>query len=116
MVYELRSYDIAPDKLDEYLAWANNKALPLLVGVYGFRLVGFWKVVPKTGEPAPTTNVHWIIAWESEAEMNEKWAAARASDAWKEIAKETVDANGNPVYHMRRQSNLLKAIPRSPFQ
>lgn len=28
MYYELRSYDINPDRIDEYLVWASTKAVP----------------------------------------------------------------------------------------
>jgi heme-degrading monooxygenase HmoA len=116
VVYELRSYDIAPDKIDEYLNWANTRALPILVGQFGFRLVGFWRVVPRTGEELSATNVHWMIAWLSEDEMNEKWAAARASEQYQAVMKEASDNSGNLVYHLRRQSTLLKGVHRSPLQ
>ena len=113
MIYELRSYDIDPPLLDVYLAWANDKALPLLVGTFGFRLVGFWHAVaptqPQVG-PVPPTNVHWIIAWTDEAEKIAKWTAARASDEWAAINV------GRPKTHLRVQETLLRAIPRSPFQ
>jgi hypothetical protein len=113
LIYELRSYDIDPSLLDEYLAWANNQALPILVGQFGFRMLGFWHAVaPSTPEagPLPPTNVHWIIAWHSEDEMLAQWTAARATDEWKAI-------NSNrPKYHLKVQQTLLRAIPRSPFQ
>jgi hypothetical protein len=115
--YELRSYDIDPDGLSAYLRWANDQALPLLVGSVGSWLIGFCHAVAKTGELVPTTNVHWVTAWESEQEMDEKWAAARASEGWQRIAKEIVDpATGRSRYHRRVQSTLLKAIPCSPLQ
>lgn len=116
LYYELRSYDIVPEKLDEYLNWANSRALPVLVGVHGFRLVGFWRVVQQQGAPVSETNVHWLIAWQSEAEMNERWAKARASAEWLEVIKEATDPQGNMIYHKVRRSTLLQGIPRSPLQ
>ena len=116
MFYELRSYDIAPDKVDEYLNWADTRALPILIGQFGFRVVGFWRVVPKTGEDLPPTNVHWMIAWESEEEMNERRAAARASTEYRAVMQDATDASGNLIYHLQRQSTLLKGVHRSPFQ
>ena len=117
MVYELRSYDIDPARVEDYLTWANDRAMPILVGTHGFRLVGFWRALAKTNESLPTTNVHWLIAWESEQEMNDRWAAARASAAFQEAVREISDpATGQSMYHLRRQSTLLRGIPRSPLQ
>lgn len=113
MIYELRSYDIDPRLLDDYLAWANDRALPILVGRFGFRLVGFWYAVAPTqpdAGPVPPTNVHWIIAWTGEDEMSAQWAAARSSKEWQAINE------GRPKYHLKVQATLLHAIPRSPFQ
>ena len=62
MIYELRSYEIDPVLLDQYLAWANDQALPILVGRFAFRMVSFWHAVAPSGGETPATNVHWIIA------------------------------------------------------
>ena len=110
MVYELRSYDIDPNLIEEYLDWANDKALPILVGQFGFRVVGFWRAVASSEGPAPTANVHWIINWKDEAEMLAKWDAARASAEWIAIRV------GLPKYNLKSQRTMLKAIPRSPLQ
>jgi hypothetical protein len=113
VIYELRSYDIDPPLLDAYLAWANDRALPILVGKFGFRMIGFWHAVaptlPESG-PAPSTNVHWIIGWQNEEEMLARWAEARASEEWAVINQ------GRPNFHLKVQQTLLRAIPRSPFQ
>jgi hypothetical protein len=113
LLYELRSYDIEPSLLDEYLAWANDRALPILTGRFGFRMIGFWQAVapstPEVGRVLPT-NVHWMIAWHSEEEMLARWSAARATDEWKAINE------GQPKFHLRAERTLLRAIPRSPLQ
>jgi hypothetical protein len=117
MFYELRSYDIVPEKIDDYLKWANAKAVPLLTGTFGFRVIGFWHAVQKAGEELPATNVHWMIAWDSEQQMVERWAAARASTEWQTIFKEITDPNtGERIYHKVIRSTLLKPIPASPLQ
>lgn len=117
MYYELRSYDIDPAGLEAYLQWANEKAIPLLRGAFGFRVIGFWYVVAKQGETVPPTNVHWMIAWESEAEMTARWATVRASAAWQEIFKNMLDpATGERKYHRKIQSVLLAPIPSSPLR
>ncbi len=109
-MYELRSYDIDPALLDRYLAWANDQALPILVGKYGFRLVGFWHAVASSGGEAPATNVHWIICWQSEEEMVNRWKEATSTEEWKAIGQ------GQPRFHLKVQRTLRKAIPRSPYQ
>jgi hypothetical protein len=113
MIYELRSYDIEPSLLDQYLAWANDRALPILVGTFGFRLIGFWHATaPSKPEPgaAPATNVHWMIAWQSEDEMLARWQEATSTDEWSAINQ------GPPKFHLKVQRTLLRAIPRSPLQ
>jgi hypothetical protein len=113
LIYELRSYDIEPSLLDDYLGWVNHQALPLLVGRFGFRMIGFWHAIaPTTPEAgvAPSTNVHWMIAWHSEDEMLARWSEARATDEWGAINQ------GLPNFHLKAQRTLLRAIPRSPLQ
>ena len=107
MLYELRSYDIDPERLDGYLEWANTRAMPILMGQFGFRVTGFWHAIETSEGPAPETNVHWIIAWESEAEMKERWAMAETMDP--------EQPNGRK-YHRVVRSKLLAPIPASPLQ
>ena len=122
MYYELRSYDINPDRIDEYLVWASTKAVPFFKS-RGMRVIGFWKAVdtaeaefPPSG-PASTTNVHGMIAWESEAEMRSKWAEVRASDEMKEIMKERIDPEtGGQKWHRVVRSALLAPTEASPLQ
>lgn len=118
MLYELRSYDIDPDRIDGYIEWANTRALPILIGQFGFRVQGFWHAIATEDGPAPATNVQWIIAWESEAEMKARWAEARGSDAWKAAMAETADPdqpNGRK-YHRTVRSTFLAPIAASPLQ
>ena len=42
MIFELRMYDIDPAMMDEYLKWANDTALPLLIDRFKLEVVGFW--------------------------------------------------------------------------
>jgi hypothetical protein len=59
VIYELRSYDVDPALLYQYLAWANDQALPILLGQFGFRMIGFWHAVPPSSGEMPTTNVQF---------------------------------------------------------
>jgi len=108
LVYELRSYDIDPSLLDESLNCANDRALPILVGQFGSRMVGFWHAVGS--EPVSPTNVHWTNAWHSKEEMLARWDEARATEQWK------VTDQDHPKFHLKVQRTVLRAIPRSPFQ
>ena len=94
-----------------------RRPVPPLSGTFGFKVVGFWHAVAKSGEEAPATNVHWMIAWESEQQMNERWAAARASTAWQTIFRDVSDPlTGERTHHKVIRSTLLKPIPASPLQ
>lgn len=111
MLYELRCYDIDPDLMDEYLVWANDRAVPLLAGVFDFQVVGFWQVVaPANGAAASPTNIHWIIAWQDELEMLSRWAQVLESSSWAAIW------DGRPRFHLKVERKLLQPIPRSPLQ
>jgi len=111
MLYELRCYDIDPVLLGEYLAWANDHALPLVVEQFDFRLVGFWQVVaPANATEASATNIHWVIAWQDEQEMLSRWEQVLASSSWAAIW------DGRPRFHLKVERKLLQPIPRSPLQ
>ncbi|MGN6362257.1 MAG: NIPSNAP family protein [Thermomicrobiales bacterium] len=115
MFYELRRYEIRPETWGEFLDWGVTKAAPALVDQLGFRLVGRWEVLPKEGEHSPT--FCWMLAWESEQEMNERWAEAVGSDAWKDAWASAVDpATGASKFHLSSQSNLMRPLALSPLQ
>jgi hypothetical protein len=117
MFYELRGYDVDPDQWDAFIAWGDEHIAPVLFDQFGFRLVGRWEVVPKAGETPPATNYHWILAWESEAEMHGRWAAVFASDSWKAAWGRQVDpATGKSRYITKFSSTLLRPLPLSPLQ
>jgi hypothetical protein len=117
MLYELRAYDIHPERWDQYLAWVEKKAAPILFDQFKFRLVGVWRAIAKAGEVEPTTNLYEIFAWESEEQMRDRWAAfftsAEWNAAWAEITDPTTDKSR---YHLRTSSTLLHALPFSPLQ
>ena len=116
MIYELRSYYLLPDYVTSYLAWANAKALPLLQGQFGFRVVGFWRtaeVISTDGtavdEDGP--DVVWLIAWLDHAEREKRWTALESNELWRDTVSEVLP-------YRRREGivRLLEAIPRSILQ
>jgi hypothetical protein len=117
MFYEVRQYDIRPDQWGPYLAWVEKKASPVLFEQFKFRLIGFWRGIAKAGEPEPTTNLIWLLAWESEEEMRERWAAMRASAEWQAAWAEIIDPSTDKSrYHLQTRSTLLRPLPISPLQ
>ena len=87
------------------------------------RIVGFWKAID-TGEaefppsgPASATNIHWMLAWESEAEMRAIWGEVRGSEEYQEILKERIDPEtGGQKWHRVVRSALLAPTAASPLQ
>lgn len=111
MLYELRSYWIEPEQLDAYLDWADTKALPVLQGECGFRLVGFWRVEDADPADDDPPNVTWLLAWRDREEREARWSAARSSASWAMI-------NENRAKFHRRPGavRFLVGTPRSPLQ
>lgn len=112
MIYELRSYWIIPELLDQYLAWANDQAQPLQKEKFGFRVIGFWSVSGAEGSgSADDPNVVWLTAWESREERERVWTEIRASAEWAAIRE------GIPNFH-RQPPNIkfLTGIPSSPLK
>jgi hypothetical protein len=115
MLYELRRYEIRPDAWDEFLRWGEEWGIPVLIDQFGFRLIGRWEVLPAAGEHSPT--FCWMIAWESEEEMRERWAAAVESAAWKAAWAEAADpATGGSKFHLRTRSDLMRPLAGSPLR
>jgi hypothetical protein len=121
MLYELRSYDIAPERWDEYVDWATKSAFPVLFDRFGFRLVGFWEALPAGDlggdDTASASSVHWVLAWDSEEERHARWATLWASEDWKAaIASATDPATGERKFHRHRRVTLLRSWPISPLR
>jgi len=112
LIFELRNYWVEPSLIDQYLEWANNRALPVIQGEFGGRLVGFWRVdgLDGTVEDDPP-NVIWMLAWKDRAERDRVWGEIRASASWAR------GREGIPTFHRRPGAvRFLTGIPRSPLQ
>jgi hypothetical protein len=112
MLYELRMYDITPAMMDQYLDWANNQALPLLIDKFKLDVVGFWRQtdIPPEIERGTPTNVVWMIRWPSREKRNETWKYIRSHPEWKAIRDHA------PPYWNKIDSQLMEPVPRSPMQ
>lgn len=117
MIYELRHYDIYPDQWDAYLVWLEERASPVLFDEFQFRLVGIWRGVARQNGAEPSPNLYWLVAWESEEERDDRWAALFASPSWNAVWDEVIDpATSNSKYHRQTSSTLLRSLPMSPIQ
>ena len=111
MIYELRSYWINPDLMEEYMVWANEKALPLFRRE-GFRIIGFWRVDGEAGTPDPAGfNVVWMLQWDSREQRDREWQRVRSGPDLAKIRE------GIPAYHLREGNfRFLRPTPASPLQ
>lgn len=117
MLYELCSYDVHPDRWDDFVAWTDTRAIPVLSGQFGYRLVGRWQTVPQAGEAVPATNYHYLLAWDDEDDWRARRALAAASEAWHDAWAETIDPDtGESKYFLRINHTLLRPFPDSPLQ
>ena len=77
MIYEYRVYSCLPLQLPRLLARFENHTLGIWKQ-HGIRQVGFWTVQIGDGNH----DLHYILAWESLAEREQKWNAFVADPVW----------------------------------
>ena len=71
LIYEMRTYEAAPGKLRpliERFAQTTDR----LFKKYGFRPIGYW-----TESVGDNTMLHYMLAWEDDAERLTKWSEFR---------------------------------------
>ena len=90
MLYELRQYHCLPGKLPALLKRFETATLALWQR-HGIRQAGFWTTV--IGES--NHELFYMLAWESLAERETKWAAFMADPEW--IAKRTQSEQDGPI-------------------
>jgi heme-degrading monooxygenase HmoA len=71
MIYEMRTYEALPGKLPNVIARFAN-VTDRLFKQYGFRAIGYW-----TEAIGDNTKLHYLLAWEDDAERVAKWAEFR---------------------------------------
>lgn len=77
MIYELRQYHCIPGRLPALLARFEHHTLELWKK-HGVRQAGFWTTLIGLSNQELT----YMLAWESLAERETKWAAFMADPAW----------------------------------
>jgi len=84
MIYELRVYQCVPGRLPALLKRFDTITLKLWER-HGIRQAGFWTVAIGESNQA----LYYMLAWESLAERDQKWAAFAADPEWLEKRAET---------------------------
>jgi hypothetical protein len=79
MIYEQRVYHAAPGRLPDLLKRFEHVTLPIWAR-HGVRPAGFWTVLVG----GSNHDLIYMLAWESMAEREEKWAAFSADPEWLE--------------------------------
>ena len=77
MIYELRVYHCLPNRLPALLKRFENQTLRIWEK-HGIRQAGFWTTV--IGES--NHDLTYLLAWESLAEREKKWAAFQSDPEW----------------------------------
>jgi hypothetical protein len=90
MLYELRVYTCIPGRLPALLKRFESATLKMFEK-HGIRPAGFWTVQIGEGN----NDLHYLLAWESLAERETKWAAFQADPAW--ISARAESERGGPI-------------------
>jgi NIPSNAP len=77
MIYELRIYSCFPGRLPALLKRFETKTLDIWKK-HDIRPAGFWTVLIGEGN----NDLHYLLAWESLAEREQKWTAFQNDQAW----------------------------------
>ncbi len=88
MLYELRIYECVPGRLPDLLKRFDTMTLKLWEK-HGIKQAGFWTTV--IGELNQT--LYYLLAWESLAEREQKWARFMVDPDWL-AARAQTEANG----------------------
>jgi hypothetical protein len=105
-IYQLRIYEVSPDKRDIFHNRFKNHALRIMKR-YGFEVVALW-------ESSSVLNFEFVylLKWPDAATMDRQWKLFLADEEWIGIKKKTVRESGEPV--LRATGRLLNAVDYSP--
>jgi hypothetical protein len=90
MIYEIRVYRCVPGRLPALLNRFQNITLKLW-DKHGFKQAGFWTTI--VGES--NQDLTYMLAWESLADREKKWAAFQADPEW--ISKRAETEKDGPI-------------------
>lgn len=84
MIYELRIYRTLPGRLPNLLARFRDHTLKIWEK-HGIKQAGFWTTL--VGDSA--SDLTYLIAWDSLAERDKKWAAFQSDPDWHKARAES---------------------------
>lgn len=105
-VYQLRIYEVSPDKRDVFHNRFKNHALRIMKR-YGFEVIALW-------ESSSVVNFEFIymLKWPDAATMERQWRLFLEDNEWIEIKKKTASETGEPV--LRATGRILNEVEYSP--
>ena len=99
MIHELRVYHCLPGRLPALLKRFETATLGIWAK-HGIRQAGFWTV-----DVGPSNHdLYYLLAWESLAERETKWAAFQSDPAW--IAARADSEKDGPIMSSFSNQNL----------
>lgn len=107
MIYELRIYEVVPGRLPDL----NRRFETITLKIFerlGIKQAGFW-----TADVGTSNELTYLLAWESMAEREEKWAKFQADPEWNEKRAKT-EENGAIVARVR--NSFLRPTAYSSVQ
>ena len=111
-IYEVRSYHIDPERLDEYREWISEDGLAYLRRELD--VVGFWidegiepEVRGETLDPMGPPNVTWIIRWPSKTDRDERLPQILGTPEWQEVFSRLPGGGAN---YLRVESRFLVGL------
>ncbi len=107
MLYELRIYNIAPLRMKDINGRFANHTTRIWKRL-GIRPVAFWENVI-----GPSNTLTYLLAWESLAEREQKWAAFVTDPEWLKVTEET-HRNGPIV--LASTNTIMRPTDYSPMQ
>ena len=84
MIYEQRIYSCVPGRLPNLLKRFEDHTLAIWER-HGIRPAGFWTVLIGDGNH----DLHYMLAWESMAEREQKWNTFMADPAWQKARSDS---------------------------
>jgi hypothetical protein len=112
MIYEIRNYYFEPSRLDEYKAWAKNKAMAYLKR--NLNVLGFWanthqkpEVSGRDMDALGSANITWIIGWNDVSQRKATLDKVFATPEWREIFKYVP---GGPASYLRIECKFTESL------
>jgi hypothetical protein len=103
MLYELRTYEIAPGKMRAIADRFANITIPRFFKKHGIKPVMFWETVVGT-----SNHFVYLVEWESLAEREQRWDAFVSDPEWIAARNET---ERESVIVLRYTNTILREVP-----